>query len=64
MTYVRKTRDEWVIEGYYGDLYGWEEVTREDTRSEGLARLRDYRENDPFVTYRMRKVRVRIEATS
>lgn len=60
MTYVRKTRDEYVIEGNYG--YGWDEVCAEDTRRDALARLHEYRENEPRYAHRLRTVRVPIEA--
>ena len=43
----------WVVQSYYGDLYGWEDVTAEDTYTEGRARLREYRENEPQYPHRM-----------
>ena len=42
---------EYIVQGNYGQ--GWEDVTAEDTRSEGRARLREYRENDPSHAHRM-----------
>lgn len=48
---------EWQVQGRYPGPYGWEEVTAEDTRVEGLARLREYRENDPGTPYRIKRVR-------
>lgn len=59
--YVRKTRDEWVIEGNYG--YGWDEVCAEDSRREAVARLREYRENEPRYAHRVRLTRVPLTAT-
>ncbi len=60
--YVRKTRDEYEVEGNYG--YGWEAVTCEDTRSEARARLREYRANDPGTPYRLVYHRVRLKVAA
>jgi len=60
MAYKRKTRDLWDVEGYYAG--GWEAVTCEESRSEAKARLKEYRENDPGTSYRLRKYREKIEA--
>lgn len=43
----------YVIQGNYGYGDGWEDVTEEDTRAEGLERLREYRENEPGVPHRL-----------
>ena len=51
MTYQRKTQDVWIVQGAYG--YGWEDVTAEDRRREALARLREYRENEPQYPHRL-----------
>jgi len=59
MTYQRKTHDLFDIEGVYS--YGWECVTCEETRTEARARLKEYRENEPGITFRIRKYRERIE---
>jgi hypothetical protein len=59
MAYVRKTRDEWQVWGNNG--YGWDEYTAEDTRKDGLAQLRCYRENDPTTVYKLIKRRVPID---
>ena len=59
MAYYRKTRDEYQIHQWY-QVHGWEEVHAEDTRREALARLREYRENQPEVPVRLVKVRVAI----
>lgn len=45
MTYQRKTKDEWQIHVNYGYGDGWEHECTEETRKEGLAQLRCYREN-------------------
>jgi hypothetical protein len=58
MPYTRKTRDEYEVQGNFG-AHGWECVTTEDTRKEALARLREYRENEPY-PFRLVKRRVRI----
>ena len=59
MAYERKTIDTWELQLNYG--YGWEEVTCEETRKEGLARLRDYRTNDPQHAYKLVCKRIKIE---
>jgi len=61
MAYQRKTRDVFIVEGYFSDEYKWEEVTAEDTKKEIRARLKEYRANDPQHDYRWRVKRVRIE---
>lgn len=60
--YVRKTEDVWVLEGNYG--CGWEYILEEDTRKEGMARLREYRENQPQYPVRLAKKRVKKEKTA
>ena len=55
MAYQRKTTDLFIVEGFY---YGeWEEETAETTRAEGIARLREYRENMPEYPHRLIKRR-------
>lgn len=56
---ARKTRDEWTVQGNYGQ--GWEDECAEDSWAEAKARLREYRENSPYPV-RCVKRRVRIEA--
>ena len=56
--YVRKTRDEWQVWGDNG--YGWEEYCAENTRKEGLARVREYRANSAGA-FELRHKRVNIE---
>lgn len=60
MTYVRKTVDEYDIEGYFG-VYGWEVVCTESLFKEARARLTEYRKNMPEYSYRIRKRRVKKE---
>lgn len=57
MPYIRKTVDVYVVQGYYGSLYGWEDTTEEETRREGMVRLREYRENQPDIPFRLRMKR-------
>lgn len=61
MSYIRKTRDEWVIEQDFGYGHGWEEVCSADNRREALDDLKSYRENQPKYPVRMRKTRVKLE---
>lgn len=62
--YVRVTRDEYDVEGNYGYGDGFEVVTCEAARGEARARLREYRENEPGVPFRIVKRRVRLEGVS
>ena len=62
MTRQRKTRDENVVQGYYDSRCGWEDLVTEDTRTEALARLREYRENEPQYRHRLIVRRVRLDA--
>lgn len=60
MTYQRKTIDLFIVEGlYFGQ---WEEETAETTRAEGIARLKEYRDNMPEYAHRLIKKRERVEA--
>jgi len=62
MTYIRKTYDEYEIQGYTGPQYGWEVMTTETDPREAKARLREYRENQPEYPYRIVKRRVKKES--
>jgi hypothetical protein len=42
----------YVIQGLYSGI--WEDETEEETRKEGLARLKEYRENMPEYPHRMK----------
>ncbi len=60
MAYQRKTIDLFIVEGlYFGQ---WEEETAETTRAEGIARLKEYRDNMPEYAHRLIKKRERVEA--
>lgn len=56
-----KTERICVVQGNYGYGHGWEDVTADKTRTECLARLREYRENEPGVPFRMIHRRVKRE---
>ena len=45
---------EYEVQGLYDGA--WECVTTEDTRTEALYRVREYRVNDPGVCFRIRAV--------
>jgi len=46
-----------VVQGYYG-YCGWEHVCTSDKRSEAIANLREYRENEPEYAHRIIRRRV------
>lgn len=56
----RKTRDVFEVQGNYG--YGWETVTAANTRKEALQYLKEYRENERGVSFRLKLVREKIGA--
>lgn len=55
--YIRKTVDEYLIQGHYVP-YGWETLTTEDTRLAAKNQVKTYRENAPDTIYRIIKRRV------
>ena len=57
VTIVVKT---WVVQGNYGFGHGWEDLTGETSKSEILARLHEYRENEPGVSFRIRSYPAKI----
>jgi len=57
MSYTRKTRDEYELQGNYGQ--GWECLTTEATFREAKERRREYVENEGG-SYRIKARRVRI----
>lgn len=61
MAYKRKTYDEYQIQGYYGSTYGWEEVCAEETWNDAKQTLREYRENERGVNFRIIKKCIKIE---
>lgn len=60
MAYVRKTRDEWIIMGNFGERFGWEEMSAYDTRHEARADIKEYRASGQG-TYKIVKRRVKID---
>lgn len=52
--YQRKTTDEYEVLANYGYGDGWEIVTSEKTFSEARARLREYRDNEPGVPFKLK----------
>ena len=46
MAYIRKTRDEWEIQGNYGQ--GWECVNTEYTRQDAKRSIKEYRDSEPY----------------
>jgi hypothetical protein len=58
MPYQRKTRDEYQIHIRYGERYGWEHETTEDTRKAAQEMRRCYRENAPQYPVEIIKKRV------
>ena len=58
MVYVRKTEDEYDIEGDYGQ--GFEVVTCESTWKDAKAQIKIYRENEPGVAFRIKHHRVKV----
>jgi len=55
--YIRKTVDEYEIQGHYAP-HGWETLTTEDTRAAAREQVKTYRENAPDTIYRIIKRRV------
>ena len=56
MAYVRKTHDEYTVEGFY--CGGWNTEFVAATREEARSVLRDYRRNCPDTAYRVTKHRI------
>ena len=61
MAYVRKTLDEYEIQGDYGYGQGFECVTTEETWKAAKDQIKCYRENEPSIPFKIVKKRVRIE---
>jgi hypothetical protein len=62
MSYTRKTRDEFEVQGNYG--HRWEVLTIDETLEESEAILKDYRDNEPSFPHRIVKKRVKIVTRS
>ena len=57
--YIRKTSDEYEIQGYYDNQYGWECVTTEETYKAAKEQLKCYNNNEPY-PHRIIKKRVKL----
>lgn len=44
---------EYVIQGNYGYGHGYEDLTAEDTRTDAMLRLHEYRDNEPGVLFKV-----------
>ena len=60
--YVRKTQDEWIVEGFYEGR--WEELTSEENRLDAIAQRKCYDENERGVSHRVRKIKVKIDEST
>ncbi len=47
----------WVVQVNYGYGHGWEDECVEKTRAEALQRLKEYRENAPTYSCRLKRYR-------
>lgn len=56
MRYIRKTHDEYAIQGMYCGK--WETLFTEDTKAEAVAQLKCYDENEIGILHRIKKIRV------
>ena len=57
MTYIRTTYDEYEVQGFY---YGeWEVETTECIYKDARAQLKLYRENQPEIRHRIKRIRVK-----
>lgn len=56
MPYIRKTQTEYQIQGNYS--FGFETVNTELTRKDASRSIREYRENEPGIAFRIKSKRV------
>lgn len=61
MTYKRKTYDEYQVHGDYGYGHGFEEICSENTFKDARQRLKEYRENERGISFKIVKRRIKIE---
>lgn len=59
MGYKRKTEDEYQIQGCYGGT--WEEVCCETSRKDAKKTLKEYRENEAGIPFKIVKKRIKKE---
>jgi len=57
MAYIRKTKDEWQVQGDYGN--GWEPILTAENLDDAREQKRCYDENEPDVVHRIKLVRVK-----
>jgi len=43
----------WIVQGHYGNQYGWEDITASENYRSARDNLKDYRANEPGVAHRM-----------
>ena len=55
--YKRKTTDEWLIQGYCSGIL--ETVNTEMTQRDAKRSIREYRENEPYTLFQIKKVRIK-----
>ena len=58
--YTRKTKDVWAIQTYTGSLYKWETVSQVEKYRDAVREVREYRENQPQYSHRIKMVRVKV----
>ena len=58
--YQRKTVDKFEIHGYYHPEYGFECLCTEDSRKAAREQLKCYNENEPNISHRIVKKRVKL----
>jgi len=46
-----------VVQGRYGQVYGWEDLTQSENKSEARTNLKAYREAEPGTPHRLIKRR-------
>lgn len=61
---VAKTKLVWVVQGNYGYGHGWEDLTAEESGKEARDRIREYRENERGVPFRLIRRREKIETAA
>jgi len=53
MSYTRKTKTMYEVQGHYGYAYGFEVVTTEENYFLACQRLKEYRENERGIMFRI-----------
>lgn len=61
MEYTRKTKDEWVVQGYYENQ--WCDLTYHDTYKSAVSDFLDYAMNEPQIAFRIHKRRISINGS-